>query len=304
VNKKGKLRAGVVWAIGAVIVMVILAGGLVFLSVGNAPADETKGGGEPVDSGVNVNQIITTSSTLSFSGIDALSNGTSVDVTAYVSKDDQAYKTGVTTANQGDMLAVLFVNDSTYHNAFASSETVSGVDFPVQKNLYKNASVTSKVYSTTGLALLTNGGGANNESALSGGAYTHKITMTGTDKASTQDMVCVLEASDKTKAKEMKLTGFGAVKEGDVPQAYTPSATTSEMWVYTVKPIADASLQEGSIYLSSEDGQSMTGKTAKITCYTKEYFIDPLTGDVMYDIENEQGTLQSMATYTYSWVYT
>ncbi len=252
--------------------------------------------------GATTQPIITSSTTLSLGGVDKAQTGISVGVTPYIAVGNNPFKTGITSASQGQKLKILFVNNTQYHNAYISDYTVPAVASDViTAQLNKNASIVMKWYNSDGTNLLTNGGGAVNQTVSTGGAYTMKFTIDGQDQASTQDMRCILESSDATKAEKMVLSGFGAVDKGQSkPNWYTLSGVNAGVWVFDIAPISGAGTTVGSIYISSKTGQSLAGTTAKISCYTKEYFLDSYTGTVSYDVEDSRGNLQSIASYTYT----
>jgi len=236
---------------------------------------------------------------ITYAGFNEYLVGTSVGVTAYTKVDSDIIKTGVTSANPGQSLKVLLVNDTTYHNAVVEKAVTCLPNIPVSTGLKANASITVSMYNTDG-DKMTNAGGVN-QTVATGGTYNLKIRMDGQDKASTNDMVCILEASDKAKFNNVILNGFSAVKQGEVPSFYTLGGVGASTFVYTVAPIEGANSYEGIIQVSSKSGQSLATEDLTISCYTKEYFLGA-DGNIQYDVEDTSATSSTstfMAKYSY-----
>ena len=176
--------------------------------------------------------------------------------------------------------------------------------------LYANAtSNTVTVFNTNGQVItnvapqLAAPNQAQNQTVTTGSAYTMEFTIDGSDKQSTQDMSCILEATNGTAAKQMKVTGFGAKEQAATkPSWYTLSGTNSKVWVYDIDAIKGAGRVSGSLYIQSESGRTLasigTGSRGYVSCYTKEWFWDPL-GDIRYGTTDSNNALKSLAAYTY-----
>lgn len=243
---------------------------------------------------------------ITYAGFDQYLQGTAVGVTAYTQVDSNPFKTGVTGANPGQSLKILLVNDTTYHNVVIDNTAVTCVPtLPISNGLKKNASITVSMYNTDG-DKLTDGGGATNQTVATGGTYNLKIRLDGQDQASTNDMIAVLESTDKTKANTIILSGFGAVKQGEVPSFYTLSGTGSGTWVYTVAPVEGANSYEGIVQVQSKSGQSLAGTGVIVSFYTKENFLGA-NGKLGYGVEDlsaSSSSPQYMATYSYTAYFT
>lgn len=248
--------------------------------------------------------ISTGATTITVVGSDALSTGTAVSgITKVQVNGIGAYSTDDFTlsASPKDKLNVLIQNSTTYHNALISAfEVPSAPTGVLGANLKKNATVTMTVFNTNG-DVMDASGALINQTAATGGSYNMKIRIDGQDKASTNDMVCILESSDGTKADKMTLSGFGAVYKGmSKPSSYTLIGSTSAIWVYELPAIEGAVSPEGVIGITSKTGQDLSTTQFKITCKTKEHKLDSITGLPIYDIEDSAGTAVSMATYSFT----
>ena len=288
-NKKGKTSP-------LVIIALLVAAGLIVPGLT---------GNNSTPKGITEIPFISTGSTaLTLSAVDAASQGTAVGVSSRISVNDAAYTSGVTTASPNDNLKILLINDTTYHNQFIESHVVPSAPTDViSAKLNKNASLTLTMFNNNN-DVLTNGGGAVNQTVVSGGAYTDSIRIDGQDKASTQAMTCILESSDATKADKMTLSGLGATLVGQAkPNWYTLAGVNSGLWVYEVDAVAGAVSVNGNIQTTSKTGQSLAGTTGKIACYTQEFFLDSEDGQVKFGTEDANGNLQSMASYSYTWAF-
>lgn len=287
-----------------VIALVALLGILVY-AVGFQQNTAIGGAGDSGSDGGT--RIVTSATTLDANGIDALLTGTTVAGTTYISVDGKAFQTGITSADQGDELDVLYVNATAYHSAYVpdlkvpTGKTIYVFDVP----FYKNASVTMTMFSTNNDVLTnTATGGAVNQTISSGQTVSLDLRIDGEAAASTQDMTCVIELNG-TAVKQgetgVKMSGLGAVYKGQsVPSFYTLSSTANKVWVYDVAPISDGESETGTITIASETSKDLSESAFRINCYTKEHFRDSTTGVVTYDIADSQGTKQSIATYSYA----
>ena len=293
-NKSGKKNmTSTLLTIGVIVIALILA--VQFLK----PTQQTAlGTGSQVSS---QGYIATGSTTFSYSAVDALSSGTTVGYASRTSVNDGAYTATVTTGSPGNKLNVLFVNNSNYHNAYVTGITVPAAPtMPLTVQFYKNSSATISMFNMNNV-LLTNGGGANNQSVASAGqSFNLPIRFDGVDKTSTQDMRCILEATAGANVSDVVLTGLGAVKVGNSkPNWYSLIGTGSSVFVYDIAAVNGAVSPSGTVSLVSASGKTFAGNYLVITCYTKENFLDSSTGKVSYGTEDSLGNLQSMAAYTY-----
>ena len=255
--------------------------------------------------GTGTPYISTGSTALNFVATDKLLAGTSVSGTPYLSLGGQAFKSQITTASPNEVYDIVFLNGTTYHNAYLTGHKVpqSPTD-NIYLTPYKNASLKITMFNTDNDKMIDGGGATGNQTVATGGSYNMAIRLDGQDKTSTQDMVAVVEA-DGTKADSMTLTGFGATfKSKEKPSSYTLVGTNSQVWVYEVAPITGAVSPSGTVGVVSKTSQSLTGTTFKVTFMTKEHFIDSSTGKHMYATEDTLGTRQSMAVYTFTGAFT
>lgn len=241
--------------------------------------------------------IITTSSTLSLTGYDALASGSNAGVTTYIRTNGVgAFKTGITTANPGDTIDLLLVNDTDYHNLYVPSLKVEGVAFTRSFPMFANtSSLTITVFNTNGQPM----DGTNyNQTVAAGGSYNLKMRLDGIDKTSTQDMRCVFESNASTNLSDIIVSGLGAVRIGaTAPSFYTLGSTSGRVWSYDISPVVGAVSPEGTVAVVSAVAKSVAKTSLNITCYTKEYFLDEYTGLVSYDVQNSAGTKKSMNSY-------
>jgi len=289
-NKIAKQNMGMTLG---VIALVVIAASFAFTTFFKTTSQSVLGD----NSKSGVGYISTGATTLSLNSIDAIQKGTAVGGASYISVNGAVPTTGITTASPNDKLDILFVNGSAYHAGVVLGHTVatSPTDvITVQSK--KNASVAITMFNTNNAVI---DGGANNQTMSTGSSANIAIRLDGQDKTSTQDMVCILEASDNSKVDKMTLSLPGAVYSGMVkPSSYTLAGATSQIWVYEVAPIEGAVSVNGVIGVTSKTAQDASGTYGKITCRTKENFVDSATGKITYGIEDSLGVAKSIASYT------
>ena len=311
-NKKGS--QGMSWLL-IVMVVSLIAGGFILLDKYFVSGSKLAVGSGGSGSGTT---IVTSSTALTLTGYDAQASGTQVSTVSNVGVNNGQLTTGITTASQGDALVILMTNSSNaYHAAFEKQTVPAATTYNHVVPMNKNATVTIAAYNTAKGAM-TAGGGATNQSVTTGSAPTMELDLTGSSLASTQDMICILEASDTTSTNKLTLNGFGATFIGTAkPSSYTLAGGSSGVWVYSVPAINDASLRVGSVYAESKSGQDMSGDYWKISCRTKEYFVDSNANaqtvnpyaqkvaepNVYYGIEDSQGTSKSIGIYTATYYF-
>jgi hypothetical protein len=275
---------------GVLAILTILT--LSFVGVIKAPASV---GGSGIGGGSNT--IITTGAVLNFKAVDAAQQGTAVSPVWRISKNGGAFgsvTSGTDTVAQGTPIEVI-ANASTYHTLYVPSANVPNqVSYDMTYLMVKNATVTIVVAtdpsSGGSSSAMTNGGGATNQTVATSGNYNMVVYATGTAYQSTQDMRCVLEASDKTKINKLSLSSpdLAVSFAGTSIQAfYSAAATTSQVFVYDVAPISDANTKHLTLRAESVTGQSMAGAYFIVNCYTKEHFLRALDGRPAYDIQDD-----------------
>ena len=241
--------------------------------------------------------ISTGATTLNFDVKDKLASGTSVTGTPYLSLSGGTFNSGITSASPNQVYDVLFVNGTTYHNAYITGHTIpqSPTD-TIKLTPYKSAVVTMQTFNSAGV--LTDGV-AVNQTVSTGSSPTMKLEFTGSALSSTQDMICVFEESNKTAEGILTLSGNGAKLTNSIPRSYSAGAG-STLTVYELPPLVGTNPVDYSMNVQSATPLvSMAGENVKATCYTKEYATDSLTGLVTYAIEDSQNLgFRSLGTYT------
>lgn len=226
---------------------------------------------------------------LQFSAVDMAVTGTSVGHTAQYSTGNSPYSSatsGTTTLPLGEKVNVLVVNGTTYHNTFLQGIPVDCKgQIKADAKLYKNASITFKVFNDEGNSM-TNNGGTTNQSIVSGGIANMVIKIAGEDKASTNDLVVLVEAINGTNTKDVALTGTGAKFIGkNKPQTYTTTGVDSEVWMFEIPAVIGAETKRYDLQVMSESGLDLSGSYINIKLLSKEWFMDD-DGAVKYGIEN------------------
>ncbi|CAK0757031.1 hypothetical protein CCP1ISM_60046 [Azospirillaceae bacterium] len=264
------------------------------------------GSGAPAPGPTTIN---TVNPYITVTAVDGQATGSAVAVSAQAAFDGGSYKSitlGSDTAVPGQTLAMLLTNNTQYHNKKVDAFTVATTSFPVTVLFNKNASVTENIFNTVGLVITTGGGAGattENQTALGNGAtYNWKDCMSGTALASTQDMVCIIEVSVGSNVS----TTSGVTYDGKAPSStskptwYTVAGTNSNVYLFDIPALASGAEVCRNIQLVNKATGSFPGGSHVVkTCYTKEYFKDPNSGAIVYDVADSNGLLKSMAHYTY-----
>ena len=250
--------------------------------------------------------IVTTNPTIDIAGQDAQQPGTAVATTGSKYQINgagfKAVTLGTTTAIPGQTIDLFLVNGTQYHNQVVQNLPVKVDTFPVKVAFNKNATVTENIYTTTGL-VITNGGGAQNQTDLGNGkSYNLKDEMGVDSLTSTQDMVCIIELTSGNNASTSSPVTYGGQQPYSTskPQWYTPAGVNSNVYLFNMPAISDTQTRTNTIQLTAKsDGRFIATSSMIKTCETKEWFVDPVSGKLTYDIADSQGTLKSMASYKY-----
>jgi len=299
-NKSGKGWPVIVWVVLAIVLVYLLVPGV------QTGINNFFKGGEVSKGEVNIN---TVNPYITVTSLDKGAPGTTVSVSAYGSFDSGGFKSvslGSDTAVPGQTLSLLLVNNTLYHNAKVDPFKVESTSFPVTVYLNKNASVTENIYNTVGL-VMTNGGGATNQTALGNGAtYNFKDSMSGTSLASTQDMICVVEVEEGANVS----TTAGVTYDGKAPIStakpswYTLLGSGSNVYLFEVPALDSGAEVTRNLQIVNSATKCFSPlKSVKKTCYTKEYFIDSNSGKIVYDVADSDGNLKSMAQYSYRFYF-
>ena len=291
-NKNGKSSTVITVGVIALVLILALIGAKTF---GFLPQTALGTGVEsPAGSG---QYLATGATTVTVAGVDGLQQGTSVGSTKLASINGAAYVSGFTTASPGNKVDLLLVNGTGYHNAFIKGYVVpAAASDTVPASFNGHGSVTVTVFNTNNQVI---DGSATNQTVATGGSYTMAIRMDGQDKKNTQDMRCILEASNGAKMDKVTLNFPGAVSVGtSKPNWYTLSSSSSEVYVYDIPAIVSSASVSGTIAVTTATAQSLAGTNLIISCNTKEFFLDSTTGKVAFDVEDSLGNKQSIASYS------
>lgn len=291
-NKTGKSNKIITVGVIALVLLLAVIGAKVF---GFLP--QTALGNNGGNGGSGVPYISTGSTALSLAAVDALKTGTSVGTSNKISVNGAAYTAGITSASPNNKLGIL-VNASGYHNQYVKDYVVPNSPtavIPVSMN--KNSSgVTTTIFNTNNLVV---NGVATNQTVAVGGAYTMPIRFDGSSLETTQAMRCIIEASNGTAADKVTFNVAGASYIGNSkPNWYTLSGTNSDIFVYDMPEVANAASIPGTIQITSASGTTLAASSLKVSCFSKEWFIDTNDGQVKFDVEDSLGTRQSAFALT------
>jgi hypothetical protein len=251
--------------------------------------------------------IVTTNPTIAVAGGDKQQAGTSVTPGIQYSNGGGTFATASSTTAVPGQTLDLIMNSSGYHSQVVQALQVTPNSFPLSVLFNKNATITENIYTTTGL-VITNGGGAQNQTDLGNGAgYNLKDDMTANALTSTQDMVCIIEITAGTNA---STNPVGAQFGGQSPFStskpiwYTTAGVNSNVYLFNMPAISDTATRTNNIILTAKSTGRFQATSKMIkNCYTKEWFIDPNTGDLTYDVADSNGAVKSIAQYTYTVVF-
>jgi len=279
-NKKGATQA----RLGVVILIVAIGLVVAYFLFGKGTTGGTGGTGFtfPV------------ATALTFSGYDKASPGTVfTPTTVSVSVNGAAYDDSITDVSAGDTIEIV-AEEATYHNAY-----VSPITLPTDKTSKIVSIPFNLAASTASLVIYNEDGDVDDQTASLGGSYQLPFKVKGVDGASTQDMRCILEVTDATLIKDLKLSLPGASYKGkDKPSWYTVSDPDSGVWVYEVSSVDGAITVPGTVAVNGKTGETLAGEDVIVTCYSKEHDIDAFTGKHIYDVEDSQGNDIHIDDYT------
>jgi|GEM_PF-4554324 len=301
-NKKANRLGGFI----AILLTVLVIGGLgIGIYVATGTSQQAIGEGQTTGNGGTT--IVTTNPIISILGNDAQQDGTTVSTgTSKYSRDsDSSYATvtlGTTTAIPGQVIRLFLVNGTTYHNQVWNLDgkiAVQANTFPVNVQFNKNATVTESIYYQN--TKLTNGGGANNITDLGNGAsYSLTDEMQTNALTNTQDMVCIIEVYSgvNLSTETPGVTYDGAISTNrETGSFYTPNGVNSKIYTFDRPAISTTKPISSNILITTKSIGSLPTSYIKKSCYTKEFFVDPSTGKITYDIVDSQGNIKSLATY-------
>jgi hypothetical protein len=307
-NKRANSGTVALWGIFIVIVILAISG-IVYVATGTkqqAVGSEGQTVEGSTGSGIT---LVTTNPLVNIQGTDAQQSGTTVGtgVSKYSVNSDNSYSTvtlGTTTAIPGQVIRLLLVNGTSYHNAVWNLDgkiKVEANSFPVNVQFNKNATITESVYYQN--TKLANGVGTNNITDLGNGAsYSLTDEMQANALTNTQDMLCIIEltAGVNASVESPGVTYDGKLSENiETSSFYTPAGTSSKIYTFTRPAISSTKPVSANILLNTKSTGRFSGGTyVKKSCYTNEWFVDPSTGKLTYGVVDSQGTVKSMAIYT------
>lgn len=307
-NKKGSWQATML----VLLVALALVGVFIYIIYVSTGTKQQAIGGEEQITGDGGITLVTTNPIISILGNDAQQDGTTVSTTTsskYSRDSDSSFATvtlGTTTAIPGQIIRLFLVNSSSYHNQVWNKDgniVIKANTFPVNIQFNKNATITESIYYQN--TKLTNNGGANNITDLGNGAsYSLTDEMQANALTNTQEMLCIIELTAGVNASTDTpgVTYDGKLSENiETSSWYTPVGTTSKIYTFTKPAISSTKPISENILISSKStGRFCALSYVKKTCYTKEWFVDPTSGKLTFDVADSQGNLKSIAQYTHT----
>lgn len=294
--------------------IVVLIVGVIFAGIDMGWFTKTAAVGTPGNTAANQasgGAIITTNPTISVIGNDKLSPGTAVGSSIqYRLAGTGGFATASsTTLVPGQTVDLLVTNATTYHSVYVPSFTVTAQSFPLSVAFLKNATATENIYSTVGVVLSNGAGKSSNQTALGAGqSYNLKDEFTAGALQGTQDMTCVVELSAGVNASTtpagviLSLNGQAIpLKSTSTPTWYTVAGTDSRVFLFDVPAVTGGVVNTYNININPATGKEIfgAGKFVLKTCYTKEWFVDPVSGQPTYDVADGNGVIKSLAQYQY-----
>ena len=218
--------------------------------------------------------------------------------------DTGPFLAGITSASPGNNIFA-FLSAPGYHTVYTDKLVLPSSPtsyFPIA--MKGNGTVLIDVWNTNNV-IMANAGAGTNQTAQVGGVYNHQIRLTGSSNKDTGDMECILEAENGSAVQRIELTGLGAVAQQGVgkPQFYTLLSSSSAVWVFDISPIVGPVTPMGNMVVTTANGKTTAGTRVKVTCFTKENFVDPNTGLPAYDIQDSNGLQKSINAPTTSFYY-
>lgn len=242
--------------------------------------------------------IYPTSSQLILIGKDYFSPGIGITGNYFISTNNGAYVSAVSPVMTapGDNLKILAMN-SGYHNTYLTYTIPNSPNSLLDVPLKKAAIVTPQIYDN--FQILDSGNTVNLDANVNSN-FALNVRLTGTSGQSSSDLICVLEA-DSTKISSMTLSGAGVNYLGEVkPSSHLLLMPSSKVWIYSLPSIEYAVLKYYNLNINSKAGMDASGTKWGISCYSKEYFLDSASGQVLYNIDDSQGTLKSLTKFAFT----
>jgi hypothetical protein len=308
-NKQGKRGiSGLMWFVA--IAVVALLGVLSYATLKNLDNSVT---GPGINNDGQGTQIVTTGAAPDWGAQDRQAGGTSVGSTQTVrSTTGGIFNTKASSYTPGQVVDVFVTNNTIYHNMYVAQHKVAyGTSDPFTVSVDKNASVSESIYTTTGLVMTNSatatGAVQNQTNGGNGKTYNFKDEMSGTALQSTNDMTCVVEVSAginvSTVSTAVTLNG-NTPKLAGTPAWYTTAGVNSRTWLFDIPAITSGNTVTNTLSLTADTSKQFSAPASvKKVCYTKEWFIDPNTGQPTFDVADSNGAVKSMAAYTYQFYF-
>lgn len=278
-NKKGK-SSTVKTLLIAVLVVVLLLG--VFMVAQNVQfGDKDK---------VEPSACQESTATVGYSSQNALNLNSAVAGISYlVQRDGGATAPNASSYPVGAKLKILA--SASGYIAEVSEATVPCGGSTINTKLTEVTSPTVDLFNSNNLIM---DGVTTNQSAISdGGSATLAIRMTGVNKKSTGNMLCVLEANSSVDS----ITLGGATAGSQKPEIYaTQVASNSKLFTFEVPAITGAISKNYDLVITMKDNQHYTGEVF-YTCYAKQGFEDT-DGVFKVGIEDANGVSKVAQTTT------
>lgn len=280
-NKKGQ---AVMWLIAIAMITLATTGTLYFTGVIGTNVQPTKIATKDQTGSGAVGSSGSTGTTLTVTKYNKFIPAASASGTTRYSLNGQPWSTTAPGISPGDVISIL-VNGTQFHNSDVITKTVPQastllITVPMKSNASTAGSGGFTVFSTNNVAL-TNGGGAQNQTALGAGLpYTFQYRFDVGSNVATNPLRCILGANT-TKVSTMGITGLpssATVSGAGVPNWYTKMGPADLYWIVDTDSIegtsGNAISQFGAISVNPTSGSSLANSRFVVDCYSKETFVD------------------------------
>ena len=248
--------------------------------------------------------------TIVVGAVDKIATGSAVTVTTPAIVNGQWYSTIPTALNKGDKVSLLVVNATNYIDAIIPEFTVDcGINLINAKIAAAATAPTVTIMTDAGTAALTDAaaGGATNETAFSaGGAKNWELTISGTDKKSTGNLIMVVELGVEGNVSSATLSNAdtGAVLEklSTVPQGLTVSGTNNYRVAFRIPSVDGAVKKTYNLNVQAASAKVISG-AVYTTYYVEQSFTQP-TGTFATGVSDSEGTAKYETSYDYDFFIT
>jgi len=292
-NKKGQKMSG--WALIAIAAVVIL-GIMYFGNQGTPGAVVTP----PTTEQCNIAPV---NPSTTATGIDALVANQNVTPSSFGYIVNGVYKgSSYTNPVKGDNIVALA--DPTGYLADVETVIAQCGNYPLTFKFKNYANATVTAYADSGITSLTNGGGANNETAWTAGqTKINKVRLVGAGQKSTGKIFTVVEYQSNS-APNISNTGVQltcggqALQQVSIPSAVSSTNTNALRIGYEIPEISNGAVTD--CYLSSQATASKVLGTGyiRITFLAEQKFIDA-DGTVKEGIYDMNSNAKYQDTYNF-----